>query len=457
MVLNDRSAARLIVAVAVLVGLAIRWSALDYEVFDAEAFLRPWYEHARRHGLASLGHEFTNYTPAFSYLLLGATLFDGLAPALTLIKGISFVFELATAILATCLVRVIEPRPLRPVLAFAAVWLLPSVLHNGAFWGQADAIWTALLLASLLALCHARPLLAIVLFGVAVSVKASAVFFGPVLFALALRGTIRWAWFVAIPIAYAALSVPPFLLGRSLWSLATVYFGQAQAFSLLSVSAANLYVFFPETLYGTGLPAAILIAALAGLGLALALARPDRLTHEQLIVGAALALVLMPFVLPKMHERYFYAFEVLAVVLACARPSLWPIAVMAQITSMLAYLPFDGRGDIGVPIAAVTNGAILVVLSLHLRALLRGVDAPNPDIFVAAVVSLWIAFVAQAGLLLGWSRFVDPTAVWPSNRTDMGALVLFIALFALTVFARDALAERADASRPRSLEPPLSG
>jgi hypothetical protein len=145
-----------LVGFAIVVGLACRYALLDHVTADTFMYLLPWYEYAREHGFEALGHTFTNYTPFYGYLLFVATRFDGLAAPLHLIKAISFVFELASALMAARLVSVAVRRPHAPAIAFVAVWLAPTVLFNGAVWGQADAIWTFFVLLSIYLMCRRR-------------------------------------------------------------------------------------------------------------------------------------------------------------------------------------------------------------------------------------------------------------------------------------------------------------
>src|SRR4051794_415442 len=169
-VILSRPSPRLVIAASLNAGVALRLSALGYETPDVALYLRPWYLHAAEHGWAALGSGFTNYAPFYSYLLLAVAQLDGLAAPLTLVKLISFPFELGSAILGARLVGTVLDRPDRAALAFAALWLAPSVLHNGAFWGQADSIWTFFLLLSLLSFCQARPGLGALAFAIACSV-----------------------------------------------------------------------------------------------------------------------------------------------------------------------------------------------------------------------------------------------------------------------------------------------
>jgi hypothetical protein len=48
----------------------------------------------------------------------------------------------------------------------------------------------------------------------------------------------------------------------------------------------------------------------------------------------------MPWILPKMHERFFFPADVLALGLAFALPRYWSAAVLLQVGTLLAYMHY---------------------------------------------------------------------------------------------------------------------
>jgi len=393
---------RTIVAASLLAGLACRYAVLDQVTGDTTQFLLPWYEFARSHGLASLGQTFTNYTPFYSYLLLAATKLHGLFAPWHLIKAISLVFEFGCAIMAARLVALGESRAYAPAIAFAAVWLAPTVLFNGAVWGQADAIWFFFILLSVNLICRHRPGSASVAFAAGFAVKAQAIFLAPFIFALVLRRTIHWLWLAAIPITYVVIAAPAWLLGQPLADILTVYFKQAETFHRLSMNAANLWLFVPNRFYEFGVGLGLAISAAAGLAFSIAVARvkvPFRVEHN--IVAAAISLLLMPFLLAKMHDRYFYAFEIMAIVLACLKPRLAVIAIAAQFNGVLAYFAYYGMTSSWLRLAALGNGWILIELVLYAwrkvgKPETSDADAFSPWIFAGGLAAFWLTYIFVA-------------------------------------------------------------
>jgi Gpi18-like mannosyltransferase len=334
--------------------------------------------------------------------LLAVTKLHGLFEPWYLIKAISFVFEFGCAVLAARLVALGESRPYAPAVAFAAVWLAPTVLFNGAVWGQADAVWTFFILLSVYFVCRDKPGIGVIAFAVGFSVKVPAIFLAPFIFALVLRRTIHWIWLAAIPATYLMIAAPAWLLGQPLLEILTVYFKQASTFERLSMNAANMWLFVPNRFYELGVGLGLAISAAAGLAFSASAARVKvQFGVEHIVVAAAISLLLMPSVLPKMHDRYFYAFEVIGIVLACLKPRLAVIAIAAQLNGVLAYLAYYGMVSSWLGLAALGNGWILVELVL---CAWRKVSKPgipdslafSPRTFVIGVNTFWMTYILIA-------------------------------------------------------------
>jgi Gpi18-like mannosyltransferase len=341
------------VGAGLLLGLGFRLAAWSYATSDATLYLRPWYAFAHEHGWKALGVGFTNYTPFYSYLLIAVTGFDGLAPPLLLVKAISFAFEFATALLAYLFVLRATGSRNRASVALAAAWIAPSVLYDGALWGQADSIWTFFIVLSAYLFSIGRN--GVLPFATAFAVKAQAAFLGPFALGMVLRERRSLFWFAAIPLVYLGLALPTLAAGRPLGEVLRVYADQANTFHRLSMNAASIWALAPGVPYAVGVPAGLIAAAIAGLVLTVLIERSRRTDIEFNTLAACLSLLLMPLLLPKMHDRYFYAFEMLSIVLACLNRRYLLVALAAQASALLSYIAFDQGVQVGLPVAAVQN------------------------------------------------------------------------------------------------------
>jgi Gpi18-like mannosyltransferase len=378
------------VAVALFMGLAIRWALAAHVSGDARVYLLPWYQFVRAHGIGALRWPFTNYTPYYTYVLLGLTHLEALAPPLTLIKAVSAIFEVGCAVLAGRIARLAGGGRWGGALAFAGVWLAPTVLLNGAYWAQADSLWTVFILVSLRLFMQARN--GIPSFALAFAVKLQCIFFGPFMLGMLVGRRALWLWLAIVPAVYIVLALPVLIAGRPLGSVLAIYLDQANTYHRLSLNAANLWIFGPvdERL---GTIAGLLLAAGAGLAIASLAARIPAGDHESLLIAAGASLLIMPFLLPKMHDRYFYAFEIAAVALACANPRYVGLAVIAQANGVLSYMMFDERLPLGtLAPAALCNAGIAIVL---VEQLIR--PRPGRRSSPAALA----VFVGAAVLMLG--------------------------------------------------------
>lgn len=420
--MTARLPAHAILLVGAITGLMLRLLARDYTTPDTYGFLFPWYDLARDHGIDSLRLGLTNYAPFYSYLLLLAVQLDGLAPPLLLVKAISFLFEFANAVIANRLVQLAAPSSsTKPALAFAAVWLAPSALYNGALWGQADSIWTFFVLLSVLLVCTQRLRMAVVAFAVAVSVKAHAIFLGPFIFALVLRGRVHWLWLMALPATYVVLALPVLLLGRPPWDVLTIYLEQARYFRALSMNAPNLWLFVPDEFYWPGLAVGLALSCGVGLAYAIGVARLALYGPISIMLAATASLQLMPWILPKMHDRYFYAFEISMIVLAFMEPRLAILAVIAQFDAVATYFSFDGGAALGAPIAALLN--TLVLVSLQLRLWTGTFDGES---FARQFRPVVLTFLLWCGVVIFSLPKAHAAHWWPIDRADWTGLALYI-------------------------------
>jgi Gpi18-like mannosyltransferase len=217
-----------------------------------------------------------------------------------------------------------------------------------------------------------------------------------------LRRRIHPAWLAAVPAVYVILAIPVLVAGRSLGSVISVYADQANTFDRLFISAANIWMFAASVPYPIGVAIGVVLATLAGLALSIFVTRSRRADPEFILLVACASLMLMPYLLPKMHERYFYGFELASIALACINPRYLPFAVIAQIDGVLAYLAFDRGMVMGQPPAALCNTFLAFYLVLDLWRGERGFRSPKLAWFgfIVTVAGL-LSYLASAGS--GWN------------------------------------------------------
>jgi len=295
---------------------------------DMSNFYFIWYQNILDNGIAVLYREnITNYSPLFSYLLAITTHFDSLVPRVTAIKLLPILFDFISTYFVYRIVRIKYPTGNKPYWAAGLFFVLPTIFINSAHWGQMDALYTTFLIISLYFFLKEKPLLGMLAFALSFSVKFQAIFFVPFLVVLLLKKKVRWWQFFLVPAVYVITCVPAVLMGTSWRSVLTIYLGQASQFSQLSFHAPNLYMFVPKDYSEPGLVIGFIVAFCTLAGWIIFTAADKReLTPERMVLLALISVSLTPFVLPRMHERYFYPADALSLIAAFFKPGFMDCA-----------------------------------------------------------------------------------------------------------------------------------
>ncbi|HET6845736.1 MAG TPA: hypothetical protein VFH29_02820, partial [Anaerolineales bacterium] len=236
----------LLIALALAVGLRVAF--IDFKSLDYFAALKPWYNAIRSEGFSVFATDFSTYNPPYLYLLY---LIARFLPDLSIeaaVKLPSLVADFACAYIMFLIVKSVRPgHGYLPYIAGLAVLFTPTVFLNSAFWGQADSIFTAGILASVYLVGIRRPLAAMLAFGFALAFKLQAIFLLPLLLALTIRGQIPWRSLLAIPVMLILAILPSWAAGRPLSALLGVYLYQASQFEFITMNAPSAFALVPET------------------------------------------------------------------------------------------------------------------------------------------------------------------------------------------------------------------
>ncbi|MCZ2128458.1 MAG: hypothetical protein LC099_11885 [Anaerolineales bacterium] len=346
-------------------GASLRILFLPAKTLDMDSYLL-WYDYIVQHGiLRSIGSDYFGYNPPFIYLLALTTLTRSFLHPIIAIKLIPILFDIVNAVLVYKIVRVFEPQSDKPTLAALLFWVAPTIMINSAFWGQTDALYVCFLLLTVLLLLRERPVFALIAFSAAFAVKAQAVFLAPFLAVLFFKKRIPLRAFFVFPFVYLLSFLPAALAGRPIASLFSTYSGQVGTFELASKNAANPYLFVNESDYLAAVSIGIPLAATLLLAWALFYGfKKYNLSSAKILWIALVSLALVPYLLPKMHDRYFYPADVFSILAAFAFPNIWFVPIAYQIISFLSYLPylFDAPKEILLPVALALNTSIIIFL-----------------------------------------------------------------------------------------------
>ena len=403
--MQKNNAIKTLIILLVLASVVLRFISIPNSNQDMVVYNLRWYEELSQKGIGeALGTNFSNYAPPYTYLLAIATFTRGLIAPLTAIKLIPIGFDLLGAYFIYKIVKLKYQQGYFPQLAAVIYFATPTVILNSAYWGQADSIYTSALLICLYLLMTDRPLLSMLTFGAAFSVKAQAVFLLPLLGVMALRKKINWLYFGAIPFVYLIAILPVVILGRPFMDALLVYAKQSDTFNMLSMNAPNVYSLFPREWYAFVLPIGLALTVLLVLGWTyMTWQAKAELDNKTTILLAFISAALIPFLLPKMHDRYFYPADVLSILLAFYWPSLWFMPILFQLSSGGAIAVFLFNANSAFTIYGFLINAIALGIALRAQRTVEQREATSPIIAksLAWLITILVP-VALFGIMLNF-------------------------------------------------------
>ena len=325
--------------------LVIRASLLDYQSDDYLTFLAPWTQFFRDNGgFAALRYSLGNYNPPYMYFLALFSYSD--ISELYLIKLLSVMFDVLLAWACMKLLGLYTGSRAKLLGVFLAVLFLPTVVINGAYWAQCDSIYAFFGLFALYLGLRGRGCASMISLAACFAFKLQAVFIIPVFFILLLAKKIRWRELLVFPAAYIVFMLPALIAGRPFIETMTLYFAQAGTVGdAMNYNAPSLTSMFRWS-GSTESRSMLLIAAAFALVLAsyVFAAVKRRALDDTVILGFALLLAMgIPYLLPHMHDRYFFISGVLALVLAFRDRRFFPVPLLAELASLHCYYAYFVR------------------------------------------------------------------------------------------------------------------
>ncbi len=322
--------------------LYLRLLCLDHQTHDFQTFLSPWMTYFRENGgFAAIQDPIGDYNVPYLYILAALSYLD--LPDLYLIKIVSI---LCDVMLAWAVLRLAKPfcpaGSAIPVIAFCGALLLPTVVLNGAYWAQCDSLYAALVLLAFSSVLTDRPKASVILLSVAFSFKLQTVFLIPLWCVFWYSRRVKLLHLLLFPVGYVMTILPALALGKPLYDILGIYWNQMGEYNdRLTLNAPSVFSFLPngarvntDLLSKAGILAAFaMVFAL----LILLLVKRRSVTPRITLTAAVIFAIAVPFLLPYMHERYFFLADMLTLVWACCDRRRIPIAALVQISSLSSY------------------------------------------------------------------------------------------------------------------------
>ena len=332
-----------------ILSLVLRGTLYNYSYGDYDVFLKPWFNELKENGgLKALGLGIGNYNAPYMTILALLTYLP--VDSLISIKTVSVIFDYICAVVGLLIsLHLFKDNKKMALLVYSCILFLPTVFLNSACWGQADSIYTAFILISILCLFKEKYTSAFIFLGIAFSFKLQAIFVLPLYILMYLSerkfSILKFLWVI---VAFIVMCLPSIIFGNSLANCINVYIGQTTTYSqYITLNFPNFYGIFwgnpgehlinvtNELLPKIGIICTLFIFIILAY---LVIDKKVKFDARAIIEFALWSVLISTFFLPSMHERYLFVGDVLALLYLIYNKDKYYLAIGIELISLYGYL-----------------------------------------------------------------------------------------------------------------------
>jgi len=362
----------MVIAVSAL--LVVRGALFYFESWDYISFLSEWIAVYRSMPFfTAMGTKVGDYNPPYMYIL---NIISRIGVSdLILIKAVSVIFDSLLAFFVMKLVSLRTARTNLHILAFLLAFTIPTAILNSSMWGQCDSVFTSLAVGSVYFALRGRSKTAYAFIALALSFKLQAAFLLPIFAIFIFTKKIRFKDCYMFFIVYFMMLLPAFFAGMPIDDLLLVYFRQSDSYHLINLNAVNIWRFVDNVSFEHFRIVGLYISGVAVLSLLyFSYVKRECLTkNENFIRLAFLFTSIMPFLLPQMHDRFFYMADVFSLAVFLFDKKRWYVPVVCIICSYNTYA-FYLMGWIVLFDYTIAALALMVVILIVLRDLVLSLN-----------------------------------------------------------------------------------
>ncbi|MDY4815291.1 MAG: glycosyltransferase 87 family protein [Turicibacter bilis] len=355
--------------------IIIRGLFFSVESGDYVQFLSVWFDTLKQNGgLAGIKTPIGDYNVPYLTILACLTYLP--ISSLVSIKLVSIIFDFFGAITAALIVKKLTSTSnysnLLAVITYSIIIFLPTVILNGAAWGQCDFIYTSFILLSLYLLLNKKHFWSLFVYGIAFSFKLQAIFILPLFIIIYLvNKDFSILNFLLIPVANLILSLPALLLGYPLKNLLLVYINQTDTYHNLTMNFPNIYNLMHNYYDLLKLPGIIFTLTVVGTFTMIVWSTKKRISNKDLITYSLWLVLTITFFLPGMHDRYLFVADILSVIYVIINRKNFYLPIFINFTSFSTYIIFL----FGMPSSNITllTYVYLIILSTFTLQIIKDI------------------------------------------------------------------------------------
>jgi Gpi18-like mannosyltransferase len=353
------------IIIITLIALLVRIAGFNFQSADFIYHINPWINQLKKYGgLMGIAKIYNDYTPP-SLLFYGLISYLPEKDTLWAVKIVSCFFDFVIAFFSYKITEDFTSDKKKSTVAYYLVLFCPTIILNSSIWGQCDSIFTAFCIMSFFYFLKSKPHVSLFFYGIALSFKLQAIFFLPFFVFMYLYRKLNLIQIFFVICGFFALNIPLCLLGVSPIRWAETYRLQLHEYSDLVLNAPTIYNIVPMD---SKIGILLMISILTLISFMILSSKKGCSRQTQLLL-CLMCTTVVPFILPHMHERYFYMSEIFVILYVVANPQKWLLAVCIIFPSIITYTNFlYGKDNFSLQLLTVIMG--IGVLNI-LRELLK--------------------------------------------------------------------------------------
>lgn len=324
------------------ISILFRIFFINIKIDDYLLFLNNWWNKINEYGgFNSLKYTIGDYPDSYMFLLcIGTSITKN---SLIFIKVLSAIFDILIFLFGYKIIKYFSKED-----ANKYSWiliLLPGILVNSAILGQCDSIYTAFVLAFIYYILKNHNKLALSLLGIAISFKLQSLFIAPVILYLIATKKIKIYDLFFIILGFILPFIPTILIGKGLIENIKILMFQTSEYNYFVKSCPNIYSLFLLNYKQINIFLKYFLSIIVGIiAIFISLHKyKDGYNDTTFIYKSFLISSIVVFLLPSMHDRYFYLANILGIIyyIVTSRQYLKGYCILSTLVYVLPVLSIN--------------------------------------------------------------------------------------------------------------------
>jgi Gpi18-like mannosyltransferase len=331
---------KMFIASITLLAVAIRIAGFNHITGDYLG-QSEWVMHFRTNGHFSGFKTFPgNYNAIYMYFLLILSYLP-LSMELYIMKLFSCIFDFVCAFYAVKIIHNMTQNKKISLLAYAIILFSPTLFINSGLWAQCESMYAAFVLMSFYYLQKNKIRNAMLFFGIGLSFKLQAIFSLPFFIFFFVYKKISLKNFIFILIGLIVVSIPAWLFGWPIIRMPLNYIAGTDISDALTHNAPTIFVWgnIPPAI-----PVIFITTVLFCIGF-LVIHKYSVPSNNTLLLLFLFCNFVIPFFLPRMHERYFYIGEIAVLLYSIVNPRRLWISLAVIMPALATYSGYLWRSN----------------------------------------------------------------------------------------------------------------